>query len=67
MRKMSDLVRNRQPLMLSPEASIMEAAQKMRERQVGAVLVVEDDDRLVGILPGAMPSAGFLPKAWPDT
>jgi CBS domain-containing protein len=52
MRKMSDLVRNQQPLMLPPTTSVMEAARHMRDRRVGAVLVVTDHDRLVGIFTG---------------
>jgi CBS domain-containing protein len=52
MRKMSDLVRNQQPLMLPPTTSVIKAAQHMRDRRVGAVLVVTDEDRLVGIFTG---------------
>jgi CBS domain-containing protein len=52
MRKMSDLVRNQNPLTLPPDASVQQAAQRMRERRVGAVLVTEDGDRLVGIFTG---------------
>jgi CBS domain-containing protein len=52
MRKMSDLVRNQQPLTLPPTTSVLEAARHMRDRRVGAVLVVTGDDRLVGIFIG---------------
>ena len=52
MRKMSDLVRDQQPLMLPPSASVMEAACHMRNRGVGAVLVTEGDAKLVGIFTG---------------
>jgi CBS domain-containing protein len=52
MRKMSDLVRNQKPLMLSPSTSVRDAAQQMRDRRVGAVLVIDDDRRLVGIFTG---------------
>jgi CBS domain-containing protein len=52
MRKMSDLVRDQEPLMLPPSASVMEAARHMRERRVGAVLVTEGDANLVGIFTG---------------
>ena len=52
MRKMSDLVRNQQPLMLSPSTSVRDAAGQMRDRRVGAVLVTDDDHRLVGIFTG---------------
>jgi CBS domain-containing protein len=49
---MSDLVRNQNPLMLPPGATVLEAAGHMRDRQVGAVLVTEGDARLVGIFTG---------------
>ncbi|MGD9616604.1 MAG: cyclic nucleotide-binding/CBS domain-containing protein [Alphaproteobacteria bacterium] len=48
---MSDLVRNQDPLTLPPSATVLDAARRMRERNVGAVLVVEDR-RLVGIFTG---------------
>ncbi|HZU88464.1 MAG TPA: CBS domain-containing protein [Stellaceae bacterium] len=51
MRRMSDIVRNRDPLALSPSATVREACRHMRERYVGAVLVTEGD-RLVGIFTG---------------
>jgi CBS domain-containing protein len=53
MRKMADLVRHQDPLVLPPGASVREACRRMRERRVGAVLVVGgDDNRLVGIFTG---------------
>jgi CBS domain-containing protein len=52
MRKMSDIVRNQDPVTLPPSATVREACQCMRERRVGAVLVTEDDRRLVGIFTG---------------
>jgi len=52
MRKMSDLVRNQDPLMLPPSTTVQEAAARMRDRMVGAVLVIEGDARLVGIFTG---------------
>lgn len=52
MRNMSDLVRHQDPLMLPPSATVREAAEHMRGRQVGAVLVAEGDARLVGIFTG---------------
>ena len=52
MRKMSDIVRNQDPLMLPPNATVREACQCMRDRRVGAVLVTEGDGRLVGIFTG---------------
>src|SRR6185436_13511187 len=52
MRKMSDLVRDQNPLILSPNATVREAARHMRERRVGAVLVADDDHKLLGIFTG---------------
>jgi CBS domain-containing protein len=52
MRKMSDLVRDQNPLTLPPSASVIEAARHMRERGVGAVLVTEGPEKLVGIFTG---------------
>jgi CBS domain-containing protein len=52
MRKMSDLVRNQDPVSLPPSATVREACQCMRDRRIGAVLVTEGDRRLVGIFTG---------------
>ena len=52
MRKMSDFVRNRDPLTLPTDATVQEACRHMRDRRVGAVLVIEDDGRVVGIFTG---------------
>jgi len=52
MRRMSDIVRNQKPLILAPTATVKHACQCMRERRVGAVLVANDDGRLLGIFTG---------------
>jgi CBS domain-containing protein len=52
MRKMSEIVRNQDPLSLPPDATVKEACRHMRDRRVGAVLVTEADRRLVGIFTG---------------
>jgi CBS domain-containing protein len=52
MRKMSDIVRDQDPLTLSPQATVKEACRQMRDRRIGAVLVTESDRRLVGIFTG---------------
>jgi CBS domain-containing protein len=52
MRKMSDIVRDQDPVVLPPSATVQEACRQMRERRVGAVLVTEADRRLVGIFTG---------------
>src|SRR5438045_3837385 len=52
MRKMSDIVRNQDPVTLPPDATVREACQCMRDRRVGAVLVTDRDRRLLGIFTG---------------
>jgi CBS domain-containing protein len=52
MRKMSDIVRDQNPLTLPPDATVQEACRQMRDRRVGAVLVTDADRRLVGIFTG---------------
>jgi CBS domain-containing protein len=52
MRHMSDIVRDQEPLVMSPRTSVKHACQRMRERHVGAVLVIDRNDRLVGIFTG---------------
>jgi CBS domain-containing protein len=52
MRKMSDIVRNQDPAMLPPSATVRQACQIMRDRRIGAVLVTEGDRRLLGIFTG---------------
>ena len=52
MRKMSDIVSNQDPVTLRPNATVREACQCMRDRRVGAILVTEADQRLLGIFTG---------------
>ena len=52
MRNMSDIVRNQDPVSLPPSATVRDACRYMRERRVGAVLVIEGDNRLLGIFTG---------------
>ena len=52
MRKMADMVRNQDPVTLSPEATVKDACERMRDRRIGAVLIIEADRRLVGIFTG---------------
>jgi CBS domain-containing protein len=49
---MGDIIRNQKPLTLVPSTTVHEAARHVREREVGAVLVVGDDSRLTGIFTG---------------
>jgi len=52
MRRMSDIVRNQNPLVLPPTATIKFACESMRRRKVGAVLVADAENRLIGIFTG---------------
>ena len=52
MRKMADIVRNQDPVMLPPNATVKEACRVMRDRRVGAVLITDGDRCLVGIFTG---------------
>jgi CBS domain-containing protein len=49
---MSDIVKNQDPLTLPPQATVEDACRCMRDRRVGAVLVVHTDGGLVGIFTG---------------
>lgn len=51
-RHMLDIVRDQKPVTLPPTATVRKACACMKERRVGAVLVTEDDGRLVGIFTG---------------
>ena len=51
-RQVCDIIRDQTPLSLPPSATVKQACQRMRARRVGAVLVVDDDQRLVGIFTG---------------
>lgn len=52
MRRMSDLIRNQNPLMLPTVTTVRRACECMRERKVGAVLVTDKDRYLLGIFTG---------------
>lgn len=52
MRQMADIVRNQKPVTLPPSATVRAACERMRERKVGAVLVVDPDKHLMGIFTG---------------
>ena len=51
-RRMSDIARNQNPLMLPTGTTIKEACRCMKDRRVWAVLVTDDDRRLLGIFTG---------------
>lgn len=52
MRRLSDIVRNQNPVTLPPTATVKHACECMRKHKVGAVLVTDKDNRLIGILTG---------------
>lgn len=51
-RTMGEIVRDQKPLTLGPEATVAQACAAMHARRVGAVLVVDDEHRLLGIFTG---------------
>jgi CBS domain-containing protein len=52
MRHLSEIVRNQKPLTLRPSASVKHACELMRDRRVGAVLVTDAENQLLGIFTG---------------
>jgi signal-transduction protein with cAMP-binding, CBS, and nucleotidyltransferase domain len=48
----AEIVRNDSPLMLPPSTTVMQAARQMDSWDVSAVLVIEGEDKLVGIFTG---------------
>jgi CBS domain-containing protein len=52
MRQMSEIIRDQTPLTFSPRTSVKHACQGMRQRRVGAVLVIDPEHRLLGIFTG---------------
>jgi CBS domain-containing protein len=52
MRTMADLVSRQNPLTMPADATVKKACECMRERGVGAVLVTDERDHLVGIFTG---------------
>ena len=49
MRKISDLVRDQNPLILSPSVTVQHACQQMRDHRAGAVLIASRNGQLKGI------------------
>jgi len=52
MRKLRDIVLEQQPVTMNETASVRAACERMRDAQVGSVLVTSDTGRLVGIFTG---------------
>lgn len=51
-REMAEIIRNQKPLALLHDATVQEACKQMHRRKLGAVLVVDEKQRLVGIFTG---------------
>jgi CBS domain-containing protein len=51
-RHMLDIIHDQNPVMLTAKKSVKEACELMRERRIGAILVVDDEEHLVGIFTG---------------
>jgi CBS domain-containing protein len=51
-RKMSEIVRHQNPLILSQDSTVRHACRCMRDAAAGAVLVIDRNGRLVGIFTG---------------
>lgn len=51
-RPVSDVIRHRRPVTLRPTATVKEASERMRDERVGAVLVTDAEERLLGIFTG---------------
>jgi CBS domain-containing protein len=51
-RHVAFIIKDQDPVLLSPEASVQQACARMWERRVGAVLVADPGRRLVGIFTG---------------
>jgi len=51
-RDMAEIVRNQTPVCMPPTASIGEACEEMDARRIGAILVADESNRLLGIFTG---------------
>jgi CBS domain-containing protein len=52
MRRLSDIIFNQNPLILSEEASVKEACTLMRDRRTGSVIATDKNGKLAGIFTG---------------
>ncbi len=51
-RRIAEIIEGQNPLTLPPDATLAEACKAMHKRRVGAVMVVQDAERLQGIFTG---------------
>lgn len=61
-RRISEMVRHKHPVTLPASASVRDACRHMHQRRVGAVLVVDPEQRLLGIFTGR-DAVGLLARA----
>jgi CBS domain-containing protein len=59
-----DVIRDQDPLILSPEMTVMGACQEMHRRRVGAALVAKPDQRLLGIFTGRDVVCHVVARGW---
>jgi CBS domain-containing protein len=52
MRRIAQMVRDKNPVTLPKDATVSEACRRMHQRRVGAVLVLDQEQRLAGIFTG---------------
>ena len=58
-RHMLDIVHHQNPVTLAATATAQEACSLMRKHRIGAILVVEEENRLIGIFTGVV-AAGII-------
>jgi CBS domain-containing protein len=51
-RLMSEIVRRQKPVSMRPSATVQEACRVMRDAHIGAIVVTDDANRVLGILTG---------------
>lgn len=51
-RSMAEIVKRRRPVTLPPDATVQEACRIMRDRRIGAILVVDQSGHLLGLFSG---------------
>jgi CBS domain-containing protein len=62
MRRLSDIICNQHPLIMSETATVKAACEQMRERRAGSVLVTDGKGALVGIFTGRDAVCSVLAK-----
>jgi CBS domain-containing protein len=66
-RKMAEIIQHRTPILMAPDATVQEACRAMHGQQWDAILVAEDNGRLLGIFTGddllRLSANGISPEA----